>query len=340
MKKVSVIIPVYGVERYIAETVKSVLAQTYENFELLIVDDGSPDHSIEICQKFRDPRIKILRQPNSGPSAARNTGIRQAEGEYVAFLDGDDLWQPEKLAKHVQHLETSPEVGVSFCYSAFIDETGQPLGIYQISKVHGITPAYIIRRNPVGNGSAAVIRRQVLQAIEFSVHQAGELKRCYFDEDLHHCEDVECWLRIALQTSWLLEGIPEALTLYRVNSGGLSAKMFKQLEDQERMLQKTWAYAPAFITQTANPARAYQLRFVARRAVRLQDGGLAVNLIHQALTTYWRLFLEEPRRTLLTLGAAYLLWLLPQGFYAQLESVALRITGRRQKQQMLQTRSV
>jgi glycosyltransferase involved in cell wall biosynthesis len=132
MKKVSVIIPVYNVEKYISATVQSVLDQTYKNFELLIVDDGSPDRSIEICQQFDDPRIRIIRQPNRGVAAARNAGIRQAEGEYIALLDADDLWVPQKLEKHVEHLNSMPGVGVSFCRSAFIDPDDKPLGIYQI----------------------------------------------------------------------------------------------------------------------------------------------------------------------------------------------------------------
>ncbi|HEY9298747.1 MAG TPA: glycosyltransferase family 2 protein, partial [Phormidium sp.] len=119
MKQASVIIPVYNVQKYIAAAVQSVLDQTYENFELLIVDDGSPDCSVEVCQQFTDPRIKIIRQKNRGLAGARNTGIRHAQGEYLAFLDGDDFWEPEMLAKNIAHLESSPEVGVSFNRSAF-----------------------------------------------------------------------------------------------------------------------------------------------------------------------------------------------------------------------------
>lgn len=91
------IVPIYRVEKYIAETIRSVLDQTYENFELLLVDDGSPDRSVEICQQFTDPRIRLIRQKNQGACAARNQGMRAATGDYYAFLDGDDLWLPEKL---------------------------------------------------------------------------------------------------------------------------------------------------------------------------------------------------------------------------------------------------
>jgi len=336
MKKVSVIIPVYGVEKYIAGTVQSVLKQTYENFELLIIDDGSPDRSIEICQGFTDPRVRIIRQTNRGPSAARNTGIRHAQGEYLAFLDGDDLWLPEKLEKHVNHLDESAAIGVSFSYSGFIDEAGKPLGIYQMAKTTRITPPYIIRRNPIGNGSTPVIRKEVFEAIKFQCNLYGTIENFYFDEQLRHSEDTECWLRIAIQTPWQIEGIPEALTLYRVNSGGLSAKMLQQLETTEKIIEKVSSYAPESIAQWKNPARAYQLRFVARRAVSLKEGSMAVEMIHRALATHWRILLEEPRRTLLTLAAAYALWLMPQTLYYQLETMALKVTGATQKRRILQ----
>lgn len=336
MKKVSVIVPIYGVEKYIAATVQSVLAQTYKNFELLIIDDASPDRSLEICQQFTDPRITIIRQENRGLAGARNTGIRHATGEYIAFLDGDDLWLPEKLEKHVSHLATFPRVGISFSRSAFIDEAGIPLGIYQISKLKGITPDYILYRNPIGNGSVPVIRREVFAEICFQDHQRGVTEDCYFDENFRQSEDVECWMRMALTTNWLMEGIPEALTLYRVNSGGLSANLVKQLEWLERVIEKTRTYAPIAISKWENPAKAYYLRYAARRAVSLQSSAMAVELINRSLATYWQIILQEPRRTLLTVAAAYFLWLLPKSIYQQIENLGLRITGKSQKRRILQ----
>lgn len=336
MKQVSVIIPVYRVEKFIAATVQSVLEQTYKDFELLIVDDGSPDQSIEICQRFNDPRVKIICQENRGVSSARNTGIRYARGNYLAFLDADDLWLPEKLGKHVEHLDKFPSVGVSFSCSAFIDEAGQPLGIYQISKLKEITPRYVLCRNPVGNGSVPVIRREVFEAIRFQEHLEGTGKDCYFDEQFHHFEDVECWLRIALTTNWQIAGIPEALTLYRVNSGGASANLLKQLEDLEKVLEKTRAYAPDLIAEWGNAAKAYELRKLARWAVRLQEAPTAVEMSHRALFTHWHILLEEPRRTLLTLAAAYSLLLLPRPLYHQIENLALRMVGAAQRCRILQ----
>ncbi|HEY9743905.1 MAG TPA: glycosyltransferase family 2 protein [Coleofasciculaceae cyanobacterium] len=338
MKTVSVIIPVYKVENYIAATVQSVLDQTYENFELLIIDDGSPDRSVEICQQFTDPRIRIIRQENRGVAAARNTGIRHAQGEYIALLDADDLWVPQKLEKHVEHLDNSPEVGVSFCRSAFIDQEGKPLGIYQITKLKDITPLDLFCRTPIGNGSVPVIRREVFEGIRFQDNLYGVTEDFYFDDDreLHPSEDVECWLRMALQTEWKIEGIAEALTLYRVNPQGHSAQLLKKLKSWERLLEKARAYAPEQMAQWEKPALAYQLRHLARRAVTLDSGSTAVELANRALVTHGRILIEEPHRTLLTLSAAYSLWLLPRSFYRQMESLALQVAGASQKRRILQ----
>jgi glycosyltransferase involved in cell wall biosynthesis len=337
--KASVIVPVYKVEKYIADTIQSVLNQTYQNFELVIVDDGSSDRSIDICQQFRDPRITILRQPNQGVCVARNTGIDRATGEYIALLDGDDLWLPEKLEKHITHLQKNPRVGVSFSRSAFIDEKGKALGIYQMPKLTKITPASIIRRNPIGNGSAPVIRRQVFKAIEYQDKVMGIAKNCYFDPKLAHFEDVECWLRIALLTDWQTEGIPEALTLYRVNSKGASTNLNKQVEDLEKVLAKTREYAPDLIQEHGDAAKAYEIRKLARWAVRLKSAPTAVKMAHKALFTYWKMIFEEPEKTLVTLAAAYSLYLLPKQFYNNLENLALQITSFTQKRRINSSKS-
>lgn len=343
MNKVSIIIPVYKAEKFIADTLQSALDQTYKNIEILIIDDGSPDRSIEICQQFTDPRIRIIRQQNRGLPGARNTGIRHAQGEYITLLDADDLWLPEKLEKHVKHLDNSPNVGVSFSRSAFIDDNGQPLGIYQMPQMKGITSAIVLCRNPISNGSAAVIKREVFEAIKFQDNLYGTVEDFYFDERSRHTNadstDVECWFRMSVKSKLQIEGIPEALTLYRVNSGGLSANLLKQLDSWELMLKRARLYAKELVDQWETLARAYQLRYLARRAVSLQDGSMAVKLVNKALATNWRIILTEPRRTLLTLAAAYMILLLPQSLYSQIETVAFKRTGATQRRRILQDQS-
>ena len=311
MKKVSVIIPVYNAEKYIAATVQSVLSQTYKNFEIIIIDDGTPDNSVQICQQFNDSRIKIVHQKNRGLPGARNTGIRHAQGDYLAFLDADDIWLPEKLEKHVEHLNNSPTVGISFCYSAFINEEGNSTGICQKPrKLYDITPSYVLCRNPVGNGSAAVIRREVFEDIKFQDNLYGILENFYFDERLRRAEDIECWLRISIRTHWRHEGIPEVLTCYRITSSGLSANALTQLRALEEVVEMTRSYAPDIIARCEKAAKAYHLRYTVRRLVSLGDGLTAAKLFNQVLANHWRILLEEPIKTVLTGGAAYVLWLL------------------------------
>ncbi|WP_013321039.1 glycosyltransferase family 2 protein [Gloeothece verrucosa] len=331
MKLVSVIIPTYNAEIYIKQTLESVLAQTYCDLEIIIVDDESPDRSIEICQQFNDPRIKIIHQKNRGLAGARNTGIRHAQGEYLAFLDADDLWLPEKLTLQIEHLENNPEVGVSFSRSRFIDENGEYIGVYQMPKLTGITPEHLLCRNPIGNGSAPVIRRKVFNAIRFQKNLYGQEEDFYFDESFRQSEDIECWFRIVTQTHWKIEGIPDALTLYRVNTQGLSANILPQLDSWEKLIEKHRPQTPDVVNKWEHQARAYQLRYLARRAVRLKDGQMAVKLVNRALLSDWRIIINEPSRTVLTLFAAYLLNFLPSSTYPQLELLALKITGYLQK---------
>jgi len=333
-KKVSVIVPVYNAEQYVKDTLQSLLAQTHSNLEVIIVDDGSPDQSIEVCRQFTDSRIKIVQQANRGPAGARNTGIRHAQGDYVAFLDADDLWLPEKLEKHVHHLETSPLVGVSFSYSAFIDELGEYTGLYQIPrKIKGITAPYVLCRNPIGNGSAAVLRREVFEEIKFQDEYIGS-EHCYFDEKFRGTEDIECWTRIAAQTTWETEGIPEVLTLYRISSGGLSANALNQYAALEKVLEKLCSLYPEILKSSEREARSYYLRYIARRALTLKDAELAVQMINQAIRQDWRILREEPQRTLITLVAAYLLRLMPRSLYNQVELTGYKLTEVTQRYQL------
>ena len=311
MTKVSVVIPVYGVENYISSTLNSVLKQTYSNFEVIIVDDESPDNSYDICQKYADPRIKIIRQSNRGLAGARNTGIRHSVGEFIALLDGDDLWLPEKLEKHVAHLETTPDVGISFSPSELIDESGSRTGTFLMPQLTDITPVSFLRANPIGNGSSPVIRRAVLEEIKYKDNSKEPGEYWYFDENFRRAEDLECWLRVALQTSWKFEGLAEPLTLYRVNSGGLSSSLFQQLDSLNLVLDKVNQYAPDFILREGSLAKAFLMKYLSRTAIRLQDGKAAVHLINSALREDMRVLKKDPYRTILTILAAYSLFLLP-----------------------------
>ena len=298
--QVSVIMPVYNVERYVASAIRSVLQQTFYNFELIIVDDGGSDSSLDICRSFKDPRISIISQANRGLAGARNTGIRHANGCFIAFLDSDDLWLPEKLAAHVEHLRASPELGVSYSASELIDENGDSLGLFQSPKLHDIRVKDVFCRNPVGNGSAPVFRRKALDAIRFTDFRHGQPEDHWFDEDFRYSEDIECWMRLAGLTTWKFAGLPEPLTRYRIVSGGLSANADAMYHHWCQMHDKVARYAPEITSRYGVQAHAYQLRYYARRAVHAGSATSGLKYLSRALAAWPGMALEEPARTLST----------------------------------------
>ncbi len=323
LPRVSVIMPVYNVEPYVAEAIHSVLAQSFADFELVIIDDGSQDRSIEISRSFDDPRIRIISQANRGLAGARNTGISHARGEMIALLDSDDRWLPEKLMLHMIHLDTMPDIGVSYSGSRFIDSEGRALRQAQRPKLSHINAADIFCRNPVGNGSAPVIRRAALDRVAFP-HPDDPKRLCYFDESFRQSEDIELWVRLALLGRCKFDGIKPLLTEYRIMPGGLSANVIRQYETWLRMYSKVEAYAPDFIAEHGPRAQAYQLRYLARRSIQLGDGSFALALIHDALSISLKPLFEQPVKTGLTLGAAILArWIKPSQFAA----ISRRWTG-------------
>ncbi|MCK0149480.1 glycosyltransferase [Marivita sp. S6314] len=307
MPTASVVVPAFNVAKTLPATLEALLAQSFEDMEIIIVDDGSTDDTAQIAAQFASsPRIRVVTQANRGLAGARNTGIAAARGIYVGFCDADDLWVPHKLATHVAHLECAPDVGISYSGSELVDDDGQPTGVSQRPALQGITAARVFKRNPIGNGSAAVFRKAALDAIAY--RPGFETQRNWvFDETFRQSEDIECWMRLALTTDWLFEGVPGLLTQYRVNAGGLSAALDRQLASWERMVTKLRPLHPTFFDQHEDAARAYQYRYLARRAVSSRDGKNAWALATRACVTSRRPLIEEPLKTIVTLAASAVL---------------------------------
>ena len=301
---VSVVMPCYNVADTLAEAVNSVLQQTYKNFELILVNDGSTDDKTpQLCDSFcMDSRVRVIHQANTGLAGARNAGLASATGDYMALLDSDDMYEPEKLAEHVRHLDLQATVGLSFSYSRFLSEDGKPLLLTQGNQTRDIKAEHVLCRNPVGNGSTAVLRREVLDQV--AKPDGSESTHEYFDTELRQSEDVEFWLRVIATTSWQVEGIDKPLTLYRLNSGGLSANTADQLASWELFLDKASGYAQSTVAQYGSYARAYQLRYLARRSVHNRSPLVAMAYMRDALAAEPRIILQEPGRTLATAAAA------------------------------------
>ncbi len=301
MPYVSLVVPAYNTLDTLPETIESLLAQTYTDFEIVVVDDGSTDGTAAWVKAQSDPRIRLFRQVNRGLAGARNGGIIAARGELIGFCDGDDLWEPEKLAKHVAYLSANPDIGVTYSGSLLVNEKNQSLDMYQSPRTTDVSAAHVLLRNPVGNGSTPVIRAQTFKDIAY--RPAGESRNWYFDESMRQSEDIECWVRIALTTHWGFGGLNEPLTRYRIVASGLSANLDRQFATWRAMADKVKVIAPDFAAKWLPAAEAYQLRYLARRAVSLGDGLTALRLQLKAYRVSLHPVLHEPRKSLTTLAA-------------------------------------
>lgn len=203
MQKVSVVIPTYNYGRFIGEAIESVLKQTLPVFEVIVVDDGSSDNTEEVVTKFGE-RIKYIRQKNGGVGAARNTGIKNSAGDFIAFLDADDLWLPKKIEQQLQLFQTDGEIGLVTTAIREFDKYGNTLAEYVEGK-NGWCAEDLLLFSPVavGPGSTALVKRVVIDEV------GG------FDEtkEMHPSEDWEFCYRVARK--FKLAFIPEILVAYR-----------------------------------------------------------------------------------------------------------------------------
>jgi glycosyltransferase involved in cell wall biosynthesis len=306
MPQASIVVPAFNVARTIADTLRSLQAQTLRDIEILVLDDGSTDYTLATVRPFlKDQRIRYIAQANRGLAGARNRGITEAKSDIIGFCDADDLWHPDKMRRHVAHFNANPQLGLSYSGSELIDEMGRKLGIKQSPRLKNVTAAHILKRNPIGNGSAPVLRREALRDI--ASQPFGSPHIFYFDETFRQSEDIECWLRLALLTDWDIEGIPGALTQYRVAIGGLSANTERQLASWENVMTKLRPVHPDFFEKNEPAARAYQMRYLARRAISAGDGALAYGYLRSANQNSLEPFRSEPLKSFSTLAAAWVM---------------------------------
>jgi glycosyltransferase involved in cell wall biosynthesis len=198
--KVSVIIPSFNSMAYLPDTLSSVLEQTFTDFEVLIIDDGSSDNIVQWASEITDPRVKLISQKNQGASAARNTGITQSQAEYIAFLDADDLWAPTKLEKQVRYLDDNPSIGVVHAWMFFVDKDGNSTGRVIPSSSEGMIWKQLLEKNTIA-------------CLTVMVRRCCFDKAGLFDCSLRSVEDWDMWIRIAIHYPFAV--IEEPLAYYR-----------------------------------------------------------------------------------------------------------------------------
>lgn len=300
---VSVIVPAYNAAATLEECVASVRGQTLSDWELLISDDGSADATPQLATALvaRDARIRHVRHPNGGVSAARNRAAQVARGRYLAFLDADDRWAPDKLAWQVAALEADADAGVCFTRARFISEAGAPTGTLSTLIGGEVPVASLLYGNPATTCSSLMASRALFDEV------GG------FDESLRFAEDLEWMLRATCRSGRKLVALDAALTDYRTSPGGLSAQLERMQDGWEALVDRARGYAPGLLAEHESAARAAHLAYLARRAVRLgHPAGVVRDFLRRSLAADPRIVLREPHRMLFALIAS----LLPAGLSA------------------------
>lgn len=254
MSHVSVIIPAYKGAAFIAQSIDSVLAQSYPDIELIIVNDGSPDNSAAIIQPYLvDPRVKYIEQQNAGVAAARNTGIRDAAGEYIALVDQDDLWLPDKLARQVEYLDAHPEIALVHSNIYFVDEAGERIPNPEwawVAPSSGRVLPELVQRNSICT-CTVLMRKSALE-------QAG-----LFRQELAPADDWDLWLRIAARHPI---GFVDAVTAcYRVHPENESRNLLKMQEAEIRVVETFMREYPGAVGTAITRAKLFSLYSEAAR---------------------------------------------------------------------------
>lgn len=226
---VSIIIPTYNKVEYLKQAINSILQQTYKNYELIVVDDGSTDKTFDYLQQLNAKEIRPIRLlENKGVSYARNVGIRSAKGNYIAFLDHDDIWLPEKLERQMKILEYNKEIDAIYTGYIIYDKIKNKMVGKHVPEKRGKIFKELLRENFIGTASTVIVRREKLLCTEL------------FDEEMLVSQDRDLWIRLAKYCNF--EFIKEPLVIYTIHGTNLSRNYFHVLKDRLRILEKYREY--------------------------------------------------------------------------------------------------
>ncbi len=300
MVKVSVIIPCYNAEKYISETLESVFNQTFKDYEVLLIDDGSTDNSLSLVREQYGGRVRIFTQKNKGVAAARNVGLAQSVGEYLSFLDADDIWLPEKLELQTQFLDVNKEVDLVYSDT------------YEFNDAKGVFPKtwFQKRKHFTGSVFKEIFIANFIPTLTVTIRKTCLLDSGYFDEDLDllGCEDGNLWMRIALNHK--IGCLEKPLGKYRINPGGLSHRRVEinkgGIKSHQRIL-KTFPERVAPFYKEAKKKMAYLNFEVAKYAVIERKTDISTIVYHTFKSLGWYPFYWKSY-------ALFFCWLCPSLF--------------------------
>lgn len=293
MPKVSVVVPAYNAMNYLPKTLENVLRQTFNDFEVIVINDGSSDEIEQWVSQITDPRVTLISQKNQGLAGARNTGIDHSSGDYIAFLDADDLWEPTKLEKQVHSLDENPDVGLIYTWVAYINDKGDSTGRVFKNQVEGDVWEKLIEHNIVECGSVAMVRRACFDTVGV------------FDRNLgSYVEDWDMWLRIASRYPFKL--VKEPLVYYRQSSSSASRNWEAMEKSFRIVIEKAFNSANAELQYLKNRSYGFAYICLAWKPLQSKDKDYkkAIHFRRQALTYYPKLrFSKEYVRLSIAIAA-------------------------------------
>ncbi|MEB3220224.1 MAG: glycosyltransferase [Nostocales cyanobacterium 94392] len=279
---ISVIIPAYNAEKMIRETVMSVLNQSFSNLELIVINDGSQDSTLDVLSSIKDSRLQVFSYENSGVCMARNRGIERASGEFISFLDADDIWTPDKLEAQLTALEKNPQAAVAYSWVDYIDEYGNFFHQGNYITINGSAYEKMLVQNILENGSNPLIRREALTKVGV------------FDESLTPAEDWDMWLRLAELYDFVT--VPSVQILYRTSSNSASTNILKMEKSALKLVEKAFSNAPAslqYLKKNTLSTLYHYLTFKSLESPLSRKNGIIAtkcfwNTIKNDLSTIWQ----------------------------------------------------
>lgn len=277
--KVSIVIPTYNSMAYLPEAIASVQKQSFQAFEILVIDDGSTDDTEKWVSSLTDSRLRLISQENQGCAVARNNGIRASKGQYIAFLDADDIWESGKLEEQASILDSFPNVGLVNTWISNIDIEGNSLGSFGTPNAEGRVWETVIEVNPIMCGSAPMIRRQCFDQVGL------------FDQNLRSAEDWDMWIRIAKMYEFAV--VKKPLVRYRIHPNRKSHNIELHLQSRLKVVEKVFRDKTSNISLAKDKIYGLIYLSIAYRALQNHDCDRAFTLKKQSFKHYPRLFYQK-----------------------------------------------
>ena len=288
--KISIVIPAYNAESTITETIESVQKQTFSDFEVIIVDDGSTDKTVEVINNIHDERIKVISYENGGNALARNRGIKNAKGEFIAFIDADDMWTPDKLELQLAALEKYPEAGIAYSWTYFKYEKEEDSYADCSSFFEGNVYRDLLVKNFLQNGSNPLIRKQVIDSIGF------------FNPTLKCSVDWDFYLRLAAKCNFVLVQKPQVI--YRQSSNSITSKTDVMKKYMLIVIDRAFTEAPKELQHLKKQSIAWVHNYIAHQHLKyktnqIKDLSLVGYELCQATYIYPKILLEAYTQSLI-----------------------------------------